>query len=389
MHAFWVKESPLTLAWTVALCLASQGPTPARAQEVVPGDGVAANARMADSPPRPALDPGILHEIEEPSEPVPPIPVTPEYPAPYAPARVVSGPLGVIRDSIFGPASTEGWHPLSLLTFFSEGWDEAYAKSPEGTNGAPKQNWLGVADGVFARLNSVNFFYTNSMTTNPGLLLTSLPWAPAKPKTNGSAYFASYNIYIPINQRLELLIVAPFVSANSTSPTGHFVTNFGDLTISERFRLIEQRNFSMQALLTERTATGQTVNGNNISFITPGVEFWWNFAPKWVVRGGTGINLDTGRTTATSVYFTNLAMGRYLTDKNARFFKEFVAHVSVSTESDVLGRKDYISDVYIGPGFRFGLDRDQKWYVIGAMQIPVSGPHPYGWQPDFALIRNY
>ena len=145
----------------------------------------------------------------------------------------------------------------------------------------------------------------------------------------------------------------------------------------------------MQALLTERTPTGQTVNGNDINFITPSLEFWSNFAQGWVIRGGTGINIDTGRTSATSVYFNNLAIGHYLTTKDARIFKEFVAHVSVSTVSDVLGRKDYLTDVYIGPGFRFGFGPDQKWYAIGALQIPVSGPRPYDWQPGFSLIRNY
>ena len=113
------------------------------------------------------------------------------------------------------------------------------------------------------------------------------------------------------------------------------------------------------------------------------------FRPEVGAARGTGINIDAGRKSATDVYFNNLAMGRYFTTKDARIFKELVAHVAVSTESDALGRKNHISDVYIAPGIRFGLDRDQKWYVLGAIQIPVSGPHPYDWQPNFALVRNY
>ncbi len=147
--------------------------------------------------------------------------------------------------------------------------------------------------------------------------MAPLPWAPSKPATTGNEYFATFNLYLPLNRRLELLVVAPFIASNPTSSTGHYVSNFGDLTISERFRLVDQRDFSMQALLTERTPTGQTVNGNDINYITPALEFWCNFAPKWVLRGGTGINIDTGRTSATSTYFTNLAMGRYLTTKDA------------------------------------------------------------------------
>jgi hypothetical protein len=313
---------------------------------------------------------------------------TPAF-GPTTPPRIVLGPLEAIHESIFGAASKEEWHPLSLSTFFSEGWDEAYVKSPAGTNEAPKQNWFGAADGIFVRLDSLNFLFTDHMTNNRGLLLTPLPWSPAKPKTNGNEYFASYNLFLPLNQRLELLVVVPFIASNKTSPTGHYVGNFGDLTIVSRFRLIEQRNFSMVAFVSERIPTGKTVNGNDINFVSPSLEFWWNFAPKWVLRGGTGINIDTGRLSATSVYFNRLSIGRYLTTKDARLFKELVAHVTVATLSDVAGRAGHISDVYIIPGFRFGLDKDQKWYVLGGVQVPVSGPHPYDWQPNFSLVRNY
>ena len=283
----------------------------------------------------------------------------------------------------------DDWQPLSLSTFFTEGWDQPYANSPAGTNGAPKQNWFGSADGIFSRLVSVDFFYTNGMTTNAGLLLSPFTWAPEKPNTTGNQYWASCNLYLPINQRLELLVVAPFIAANTTSPTGPYVANFGDLTISERFRLVEQRNFTLQAALTERTPTGQTVNGNDINFITPSVEFWWNFAPKWVFRGGTGINIDTGRTSATDTYMNNVAIGRYLTSKDAPIFKQAVAHVAVATMSDVLGRKGHITEVYVAPGIRFGLDHDSKWFALFAIQIPVAGPHPYAFQPNFGLARSF
>ena len=42
------------------------------------------------------------------------------------------GPLDVIHESIFGPASKEGWKPLGFSTFFSEGWAD-----PLGAEGAP------------------------------------------------------------------------------------------------------------------------------------------------------------------------------------------------------------------------------------------------------------
>lgn len=75
------------------------------------------------------------------------LPRPPVYVPETRPARVVMGPLEVIRESIFGAASVDDWQPLSLSTFFSEGWDQPYVRSPEGTNGAPKQNWFGMPMG--------------------------------------------------------------------------------------------------------------------------------------------------------------------------------------------------------------------------------------------------
>jgi hypothetical protein len=377
------------LARMAVFLLAGLVPASVRAQAVVPSTSPARVAPLGDPAPPAVVLPGDMDDSRGPDAVVSPIPGPPGYALPASPGREVMGPIDVIRESIFGDASVDEWQPLSLSTFFSQGWDRPYVQSPVGTNGAPKQNWFGAADGIFARLNSLNFFYVNGMTLNNGLLLTPVSWSPSKPETKGNEYWASYNLYLPLNQRLELLVVVPFIASNTTSPTGHYVGNFGDLTFSERFRLIEQRNFTMQAALTERTPTGQTVNGNDINFITPSLEFWWNFAPRWVVRGSTGINIDTGRHSATSTYFNTVAVGRYLTTRDARLFKDLVAHVAVSALSDVLGRKDYITDVFIAPGLRFGLDRDQKWYALGAMQIPVSGPHPYAWQPMFSLVRNY
>ena len=203
-----MKGVPLPLAWIAALVLAGMGPTMARAQGVVPSSSASASSPVGDPAPRPVVVPSDVLDFGEPEAAIPAIPGPPACVPGTLPARVVMGPLDVIHESIFGPASKEEWHPLSLSTFFSEGWDEAYVRSPEGTNEAPKQNWFGAADGVFVRLNTLNFFYTNHMTTNLGLLLTPLPWAPAKPKTNGNEYFASYNLYLPLNQRLELLIVS-------------------------------------------------------------------------------------------------------------------------------------------------------------------------------------
>ncbi|MGC8638818.1 MAG: hypothetical protein ACP5XB_02935 [Isosphaeraceae bacterium] len=394
MGVFSARSISLLTTGMATLLLVGLGATMARAQSVVPSTSPSAPASAGSPTGEPAspLADVVFNDVPDLEGPESAPSAAPRrFPSVPAiqPNSSAMGPLAVIKESLFGAASKDDWQPLSLSTFFSEGWDQPFVRSPKGTNQAPKQNWFGAADGVFVRLNSLSFFFTNNLGSQPGLLLAPFPWAPVKSATAGNEYFATYNLYMPLNRRLELLVAIPFIASNLSSPTGHYVGNFGDLTFSERFRLVDRRNFSMQALLTERTPTGKTVNGNDITFITPALEFWWNFAPRWVVRGGTGINIDTGRTSATSTYFTNLAVGRYLTTRDARVCKSLAAHVVVSTLTDVLGRKGYITDVYVSPGIRFSLDRELKWSVIGGVEVPVTGPQPFVWQPGFALVYAY
>lgn len=300
------------------------------------------------------------------------------------------GPLEVIRESLVGPASPDDWMPLTLGTFFSEGWDQPFTRAPEGTRGAPKQNWDATPSGIFGRYATLDFFYTNDLQPVPGLFLpTNAPFVPVHPRTTGSQYGLYSTFLLPLSARFQLMLGTTFLSDNKSSPDGNYVGNWGDTGIAARFHLIEQRDFSMVAFLDERIPTGKSVNGNDINLVTPGLEFWWNFAPQWVLRGGTAINILTGRKSATSSFSNQLSIGRYLTTRDARFFKELVVHATFSAMSDVSGGDGYLTDVYVFPGARFGLGNDQRWYVMGGLQVPLAGPRPFTWQPQFSLTWVY
>ena len=71
--------------------------------------------------------------------------------APTAP-RVEMGLFDTITESIFGQPDPNTWRPLPLSTLFSEGWNEAWVPSPNGSGGAPRQGWINAADGNLYRL---------------------------------------------------------------------------------------------------------------------------------------------------------------------------------------------------------------------------------------------
>ena len=53
------------------------------------------------------------------------------------------------------------------------------------------------------------------------------------------------------------------------------------------------------------------------------------------------------------------------------------------------GGAGHVNDIYVFPGFRFSLDKADRWAVLGGVQVPVSGPQPYAWQPQFSVTRKW
>lgn len=280
---------------------------------------------------------------------------------------------------------------MTLSTFFTEGWDKPFVNAPEGTNGAPKQFWVNAPAGVFGRYMFADFFYTNGLRDVPGLLLNGEPWSPVHPKhTTGNQYTGAYSIFVPLNARMEIQIIAPFINSNQVGTSGAYQGNFGDLAFQARFHLIEHRNFSVVGFIGERTPTGNFVNGNNINFVSPSLEAWWNFAPKWVVRAGTGINIRTNHVNEIAdIYFNKLSFGRYVTGKDAAIFKDLAIYGTATVLTDVTGQASHVTDLYVGPGIRFGMGKEQKLAISCAVQAPVTGPQTYAWQPSFSAIMKY
>lgn len=302
------------------------------------------------------------------------------------PVRVVR-PLGeTVGASLFGPLRPKDWRPLGVDTFFSEGWDEPYAPAP---GDAPRQTWINNADGAFYRLYVVSFSFARNV---PG---------------GDNEYNGSYFLFTPFSRRFELGWFVPFVVSAPDAlkaPSGANWTGFGDLTIAPRFLIAEDRRYTVTANLFVRTPTGDPRNGNGVASLSPDVEFWANPVERWVVRGGVGVTVPTNRTDASSRLwvvnpwsgfnaspgpFTSLdvrlAVGRYLTPADARYFSNFVPYLAANLHTELSGgNSTYFS---LTPGFRFGLGND--WYALGGLEVPVVGPLPFATQTIVQLIKNF
>jgi hypothetical protein len=265
----------------------------------------------------------------------------------------------VICESIFGHPNPCCWTPLPLSTLFSEGWDEPWVPSPNGSGGAPRQGWINAADGNIYRLN----FFTFAQGFN----------GPSR----GNAYLGGYTLYTPLSRRLELITNIPFVVHNNAitgSPiidpeqpmAFHSQTTFGDVSFTPRVLLHETQDFSVTVELAVVTPTGdRPLEGK--SSLTPNVSFWYNIAGGWVIRGGIGDSISTNGDGANNL-ISQLAIGQTLTGHDVPLFGDFTYYVSVVANSPLSGNGS--TSVSLTPGIRTHLGND--WYFLAGVPVPLT-----------------
>ena len=186
------------------------------------------------------------------------------------PERV--GVVDAAIESLTGDVYAEPskWRPLSLGTFFSEGWDQAWASPINGSGGAPRQGWIGAADGVFYRLGIGTFSYAHDSVND------------------GDSYNGGVTFYTPLSRRFELRYDLPIISSNKDA-SGKYKTAAGDLAITPRVILSECQDLTQSFGVSFRAPTGNADNGNGIAAITPatssgrirGTSSSCAAAPRW------------------------------------------------------------------------------------------------------------
>jgi hypothetical protein len=270
-------------------------------------------------------------------------------------------PLGeVILQSIFGKPDPNTWRPLSLSTFFSEGWNEAWVPSPDGSGGAPRQGWINALDGNMYRL----WFFTFAEGFN---------------HSASNAYLGAYTLYTPLNRRLELITNVPFVVANNivsglpvirpsggTAGTSQSQTTFGDLSFTPRVLLHETQDFTLTAEMAVVTPTGNSPLEGKTSLI-PAVGFWNNVAGMWVIRGGVGINIPVQGGGADTL-ISQFAVGQTLTDHDVPVVGDFTYYLSMVANSPLSNGGQ--TSVELTPGIRTHLGQD--WYFLAGLPTPLT-----------------
>lgn len=292
-----------------------------------------------------------------------------------------TGFFNVALASTFGPSDYAPWRPLSLRTLFTEGWDEPWIAEPNDSGDA-QQGWINAADGNFYRLWFFSYTFTNHLSRG------------------GDGNTGAYTLYTPLSRRLELITYIPFVTSqpvfgvgkqgfpNPTTPprmTGRPTSaGFGDLTFTPRVMLIDSDDFAFNAQMAIQTPTGDRNVGAGQAILTPGLQFWWNFAEGWVVRGGFNAGVGTNRQAGGTTLLSQLALGQTITPHDLPIFGDFTYYLSTNVFDTVSSSQ---TTVTLTPGFRTHLGKD--WYFLGGVDVPVTGRRPFEESVIFWIMKTY
>jgi hypothetical protein len=278
-----------------------------------------------------------------------------------------------ITGDVYSDKATANWQDLSYNNLFSKGWNKPWSSPPNGGGGAPRQGWLNAYDGVFYRLSIETFGWQHGLN-------------------NGDGYSGNLISYTPLNQRMEIVTDIPLVNSTPGSSGNGTETHFGDFVIRPTLMLSESKNVTQSFNVSFRTPSGDVFNGNHVASIAPQYQFWANSWKGLVVRGGAGFTVpysgDINRAGARSAFDANLAVGYYFTPHDYAPVGDMVWYVSTNLRQPIDNRSESSNTfVSMAPGFRTHLG--QNWYLLGAVEVPVTSNAPFEYQVQSGIMKVY
>jgi len=254
-------------------------------------------------------------------------------------APAISAPIAVTAATATAAAAPAdgGWTPLGSEPFGQELFAK-WVPVPNGESGAPRQGWLGTADGFFTR--EVHLAYTYVDVDGPDA-------------EQGLARF-----HLPLSRRLWAGLEVPFYQDRGGR------SDFGDVTLNTQVMLAETRNLSLNAGVGWRLPTGSDSFGNGTFAAQPQLNLFTDIGGGFSLRGRVAYDLpDSG---APESFILNGAIGQTVTDHDRAPLGDFTWYVA-STWREFQNGPTFVS---VTPGVRTHLGGNL--FMLAGVEIPLA-----------------
>ncbi len=260
-------------------------------------------------------------------------------PAPRPDIVLISAAAATAAAAADTPADTDlgGWTPLGSEPFGQELFAK-WVPVPNGSSGAPRQGWLGTADGFFTR--EVHLAYTYVDVDGPDA-------------EQGLARF-----HLPLSRRLWAGVEVPFYQDQGGD------SDFGDITLNTQLMLVEKRNVSLNAGVGWRLPTGSDSFGNGVFAAQPQLNLFTDVGGGFSFRGRVAYDFpDSG---APESFILNGAIGQTVTPHDRAPLGDFTWYVA-STWREFQNGPTFVS---VTPGVRTHLGGNL--FMLAGVEIPLT-----------------
>jgi hypothetical protein len=242
--------------------------------------------------------------------------------------------------AVIAAAADDGvgeWTPLGSDPFGKELFAK-WVPVPNGSSGAPRQGWLGTADGFFTREVHLAYTYTDAVGSDAD---------------QGLARF-----HLPLSRRLWAGIEVPFYQERVSR------SGFGDITLNTQVMLVERRNVSLNAGVGWRLPTGAARLGNGVFAAQPQINLFTDIGGGFSFRGR--ISNDFPDSNQPESFILNGAIGQTFTDHDKAPIGDFTWYVATTWRAFANG-PDFLA---VTPGVRTHLG--SNLFLLAGIEIPLS-----------------
>lgn len=241
------------------------------------------------------------------------------------------------------PVAAQEWTPLSGSNFGAE-LTSKYISVPNGDSGAPRQGWLGTADGFFTREGHIAFNYFDGRAND------------------AQEAIARFNY--PLSRRLWIGVEQPFYQQAAG------VTGVGDGTITTQVMLAETKNLSINAGVGWRLPWGRERLGNGFFAAQPQINLWSDVGAGFSLRGRVAYTFASeGRP---SSFNLNATIGQTITAHDQAPFGDLSWYVAGNWNEPNNGAPTFVS---VTPGMRTHLGKNL--FLLGGVEIPVANSRAF------------
>ena len=231
-----------------------------------------------------------------------------------------------------------GWTPLGSEPFGQELFAK-WVPVPNGDSGAPRQGWLGTADGFFTREAHLAYTYVDG--------------------DGFDAHQGLARFHLPFSRRLWAGLEVPFYQESGGD------SDFGDITLITQLMLVEKRNVSINAGIGWRLPTGSDSFGNGVFAVQPQLNLFTDIGGGFSFRGRVAYDFpDSG---ALESFILNAAIGQTFTDHDKAPFGDFTWYVASTWREFQDGGPTYIS---VTSGVRTHLGGNL--FLLTGIEIPLN-----------------